>query len=252
MQGEQVGVSMGFAAPQAAEQPIQFMQFNQGYTAQYAASGAAPPSFAAAYPPPPAYGGGGFAGAGFASGGSPFVGAGVARFEDEPPLLEELGIDIPLILRKTRSVLNPVRSNATLLDDGDLGGPLVFCFMLGAVQLLMGKVNFGYILGWSVVFMLLIHYVTSLIVPPGEGVEFHRSASLLGYSLIPVVLLSVVAVVLQRGPALYSLAAVAVLWATTSASGLMVHAMPALREQRLLVAYPCFLAYSMYAVLALY
>ena len=133
--------------------PIQFMNFNQGYTANYGNAGFA------AYPPPPATGsqggGGGFAGSTFPP---PFVASGAHRFDDEPPLLEgapsnnvvavmlqytrsllvccgdrffgfrtmdappaELGIDIPHILRKTRSVLNPFRIEPRLMDDGDLG-----------------------------------------------------------------------------------------------------------------------------------
>lgn len=143
----------------------------------------------------------------------------------------------------------------------------------------MGKVNFGYILGWSVIFMVAIHRIVSLITPVtqvragrcfclsepscllvplasraahlstsapqglpapapvrvlcaglsppsaracggcgelcvgcrrdishprvrsrvrGQGMEFYRCASLLGYCLLPIVLVSAVAVVLSR------------------------------------------------------
>ena len=48
----------------------------------------------------------------------------------------ELGIDLPHILRKTRSMLRPFRADPSLCDDGDLSGPLLFAFALGSCQLL--------------------------------------------------------------------------------------------------------------------
>ncbi|KAI5081856.1 hypothetical protein GOP47_0001599 [Adiantum capillus-veneris] len=50
----------------------------------------------------------------------PFMTAG--SFEDEPPLLEELGINTPVILRKTLNLLNPMIVNADLHEDADLAG----------------------------------------------------------------------------------------------------------------------------------
>ena len=82
--------------------------------------------------------------------------------------------------------------------------------------------------------------------------EFHRVASLLGYSLLPVVIMSATAVLLPRGPFVYALAAVSVLWATMTASALLCASHQALDGQRLLIAYPCLLAYSMFAILTLY
>lgn len=49
----------------------------------------------------------------------------------------ELGIDIPHILRKTRSMLRPFRTDPSLCDDGDLMGPLIFALLLGSAQLLV-------------------------------------------------------------------------------------------------------------------
>ena len=82
--------------------PIQFMNFNQGYTANYGNAGFA------AYPPPPATGsqggGGGFAGSTFPP---PFVASGAHRFDDEPPLLEGAPSNnvVAVMLQYTRSLL---------------------------------------------------------------------------------------------------------------------------------------------------
>ena len=54
-------------------------------------------------------------------------------FEDEPPLLEELGINPDHILQKTLTVLNPMRStDASIAGDSDLAGPIVFAVAFGS------------------------------------------------------------------------------------------------------------------------
>jgi protein YIPF5/7 len=85
-------------------------------------------------------------------------------YENEPPLLEELGINFDHIWAKTQAVLIPTRVscfyfflnlllfilnfcslvqqiNAHILDDSDLAGPLCFCLLLGSCLLLSGKVR---------------------------------------------------------------------------------------------------------------
>jgi hypothetical protein len=48
------------------------------------------------------------------------------------------------------------------------------------------------------------------------------------------------------------LCAIAVFWCTHAATKTLVAAMPSLQEQRLLVAFPCLLMFSMYALLTIY
>ena len=83
------------------------------------------------------------------------------------------------------------------------------------------------------------------------GVNFIRTASVLGYCLLPLVLISAVGVILSleylsplfsinlMGSEIlgYSLAAVAISWCTYSASAIFV-AVLQLTEMRALVAYP--------------
>eukprot|EP00877_Chromochloris_zofingiensis_P010383 jgi/Chrzof1/5599/Cz16g08200.t1 len=57
-------------------------------------------------------------------------------FEDEPPLLEELGIDVGSILTKTKAILlHQMKSQS--LDDLDMGGALIFVLLLGGLHLLV-------------------------------------------------------------------------------------------------------------------
>ena len=59
------------------------------------------------------------------------------NFEDEPPLLEELGINFDHIRQKTLAVLNPLgKADAGVISDQDLAGPLVFCLLFGSALLL--------------------------------------------------------------------------------------------------------------------
>lgn len=59
-------------------------------------------------------------------------------FDDEPPLLEELGINFDHIYRKTLAVLNPFTvTDAKIINETDLAGPLCFCLALGATLLLV-------------------------------------------------------------------------------------------------------------------
>ena len=68
-----------------------------------------------------------------------FADSGYAgSFDDEPPLLEELGINFDHIYQKTIAVLNPFTiTDANIINETDLAGPLCFCLALGATLLLV-------------------------------------------------------------------------------------------------------------------
>ncbi|KFP98666.1 Protein YIPF7, partial [Haliaeetus albicilla] len=60
-------------------------------------------------------------------------------FDEEPPLLEELGINFEHIWQKTLTVLNPLKpADGSIMNETDLTGPMVFCLALGATLLLVG------------------------------------------------------------------------------------------------------------------
>jgi hypothetical protein len=76
------------------------------------------------------------------------TGADQVDYDNEPPLLEELGINFEHIFRKTKCVLNPfAKPHESIIHDEDLAGPLVFCVAYGFSLLLLGKIQFGYIYG---------------------------------------------------------------------------------------------------------
>lgn len=172
-------------------------------------------------------------------------------FEDEPPLLEELGINFDHIMQKTLAVLNPLRdADAVILQESDLAGPLVFCLTFGSFLLLSGKVHFGYIYGIGVMGCLAMYLL--LNVMSGSGISIGCTISVLGYCLLPMVVLSGVSIILSlKGSLGTGLAVFIVLWCALSASKLFVTAL-AMDHQQPLVAYPCALLYGVFALLTIF
>ncbi|XP_077983780.1 protein YIPF5-like [Glandiceps talaboti] len=172
-------------------------------------------------------------------------------FEDEPPLLEELGINFEHIYQKTLSVMNPFRdTDPAAIHDCDLAGPLVFAIMFGASLLLAGKVHFGYIYGIGGVGCLAMWMLLNMMSL--TGVSLSCIISVLGYCLLPMVFLSTFAILFSLQGLMGNVVAMAaILWCSLSASKLFVTAL-AMDAQQLLVAYPCALLYGVFALLTVF
>ncbi|KAK6049707.1 hypothetical protein COOONC_12789 [Cooperia oncophora] len=92
----------------------------------------------------------------------------------------------------------------------------------------------------------------SEVISAEKTISFTCTASVLGYCLLPMALLSLVTAVLSfKGAFGYSMSALAVIWCSSSSSKLFVIALH-MNQQRLLVAYPCVLLYSVFALLAIF
>ncbi|XP_041444618.1 protein YIPF7 isoform X1 [Xenopus laevis] len=172
-------------------------------------------------------------------------------FEDEPPLLEELGINFDHIWQKTLTVLNPWKpADGSILNETDLTGPLIFCFALGSMLLLAGKIHFGYVYTMSILGCLGIHALLNLMSI--TGVSYGCVASVLGYCLLPMVILSSCAVLFSLQGTIGTVLAAAVIgWCSFSASKMFISTL-AMDGQQLLVAYPCALLYGLFALLTVF
>ncbi|KAG5188121.1 YIPF5-like protein [Tribonema minus] len=218
------------------------------------------------FTPPPS--GGGYSGAGsYASdpiglthgygigqpvgavGGGAYPGAG--QFDNEPPLLEELGINFEHIWAKTRAVLVPTRRiESAYLDETDLAGPLVFALVFGTCLLLAGKLHFGYIYGFGAFGCGALSLVLNLM--GDRPIDAWRTTSVLGYCLLPVVLLSAVGIALDlSGRVGLALAGAAVAWSCTAATKLFEQYLD-MRHQRWLIAYPIGLLYCCFVLMAIF
>merc|ERR1712192_350252 len=156
---------------------------------------------------------------------------GSPEWEDEPPLLEELGIHPDHILQKTLNVLNPMMTTeAAIAGDSDLAGPIVFALAFGSFIMFSGKLYFNYI----------------------YGISFVCVVSVIGYCLLPLVGLSGISVLFSLSGLIGNLVAgMAICWCTVSASKLFVTALE-MKQQQLLVAYPCFLLYGVFALITMF
>ncbi|KAI0129655.1 putative Golgi membrane protein [Xylariales sp. AK1849] len=208
-------------------------------------------------------------------------------YDNEPPLLEELGVNFNHIQKKTLAVLNPIaRIDQHLMDDSDLAGPILFFFLFGFFLLFSGKVHFGYIYGLALIGVPTLHTILSLMSPDGSEspgpshaapqysapsypgdtsasggdgkghlsstLTFARSASVMGYCLLPLVMTSLVGIVMPMDtPIGYILTSAAIVWCTTSASG-MFCAVGRMRSMRALVAYPLALFYVGFGIMGIF
>jgi len=194
--------------------------------------------------------------------------------ENEPPLLEELGIDIPLIIKKTKQVVFPSHlfslkvcrrqspeteaAQTAPVDDAsdpmssDLAGPLVFCLVLGVLLLFTGKVHFGYIYGFGLTGCVLMYIILNLLSHSSQSVSFDRTMHIFGYCLPPVLLLSFVSIFADlRGPLGHAFSALMIFWSTVIATSYIERILD-MRQQRYLVAYPVALFYACFAMLAVF
>jgi hypothetical protein len=85
-------------------------------------------------------------------------------FSDEPPLLEELGVDMRRILSKTLAVVNPFKKIDTAVmtaQDSDLAGPVIFAITLGALLMFQGTRVLCFL--FNICFSFLLTYPIFLI-----------------------------------------------------------------------------------------
>jgi hypothetical protein len=184
-------------------------------------------------------------------------------FANEPPLLEELGINISHITTKSLAVLLPmsrryaksseILNPHTIEESPDLAGPLAFAILLGSELLLAGKIHFAYIYSLSLfccVSMTLLLYLLS----PNQSISIWTVISVLGYCLLPVNLVAAVNVFIRISSMKrvgLVLAAMTILWCSVSATRLFETGCN-LREQRWLVGYPCVLLYSCFLMITIF
>ncbi|XP_052186362.1 uncharacterized protein LOC127797474 [Diospyros lotus] len=174
-------------------------------------------------------------------------------FEDEPPLLEELGINTRQIWSKTVSILNPFRVNSQLHEDGDLSGPFLFLMSFGLFQLLAGKLHFGIVLGWVTMASLFLYVVFNMLAGRNGNLDMYRCFSLIGYCMLPMVILSATALFLpQGGVVIFAMAGLFVIWSTRICARLLVELASYGDEHRGLIAYACFLIYTLFSLLVIF
>jgi hypothetical protein len=178
------------------------------------------------------------------------------------------------------AVLNPFRHiDQHIMDDSDLAGPILFFLLFGTFLLFSGKVHFGYIYGLALLGSTSLHMILSLMSPTespssesyhpqyndpssqpqnqqgghfSATLTFPRSASVLGYCLLPLVATSLFGIVMPMDTPLgIVLTTGAIMWCTYSASG-MFCVVGRMKGMRALVAYPLALFYVGFGIMGIF
>lgn len=189
------------------------------------------------------------------------LGAGYdpSEFEHEPPLLEELGINVEHILGKMRSVALPLQRfggnmDATVIQDADLAGPIALALLLGGELMFSGKLQFGYIYGFGLFGCFSMTLVLNFM-SPNDAISFWTVTSILGYSLLPVNILAAVKLLVVNLGNLTNIGLIlgilTVLWCTVSSTRLMEQGC-GMRNQRYLIAYPIGLLYTAFVMITIF
>lgn len=166
-------------------------------------------------------------------------------------------------------------SSVNILNDADLAGPIIFVLLYGINLLLAGKIHFGYIYGCGLFGTLSLYSLFKLMsnndVPASQkaaiaagtpqqqdaanktqDLDYIRTTSVLGYCLLPLVILSSLGIVVTLDNFWgYLLSLLCTVWSTFSASGIFVLVLN-LSNSRFLIAYPLLLFYSIFALMAIF
>jgi hypothetical protein len=189
-----------------------------------------------------------------------YAGQNIADEFDEPPLLDELEIYPSRIFEKSLAVLNPFHAQSMvdnpeyLFKETDLAGPICFCLGLAACLFLSGsKAQFGYIYGLSIISVVVMYVLISLMCNTTENyVTLTAVASILGYSILPIVWLSIIGIFATLNSAFGMVLAGAAIFLSTMSSSRIFCLMTGDVNQRYLIAYPCALVYIIFTLLVLF
>ena len=171
--------------------------------------------------------------------------------EEELPLLEELGINPQNIKNKIIGVITLKRIDKKFLEDSDMAGPLLIFLLFAFSLVLQYKINFGYIYGISL-FGSIVLFVLLNLMSKNNGIILYNTISVLGYCLIPIVLLSFLAVFLDMKNILGGvLSIVAIVLSSLNASRFFEIGLE-MYSQRWLIFYPVALFYTCFVLVTIY
>jgi len=163
--------------------------------------------------------------------------------EHKKPLLEELDIDVKDIVYKLRCVMFPMPqlgfNRQIVRENPDFWGPLIVVLLYSLVSL-YGQFR---VVSWIITIWICGSMLVFLLARVlGGEVNYSQCLGVIGYSLLPLVLIALVL------PALHNLhyvellfKLIGVVWATYSAGSLLCG--QELQQKKVLLLYPILLLY---------
>jgi len=171
--------------------------------------------------------------------------------DNEPPLLEDLGVDINLIKQRTLAVLKFKELDEKFAADADMSGPLLIALAFGSLLLMNRKIHFGYIYGFGVIGTICIYMIMNLLSQHAKA-KLYNTMSILGYCLIPITILSAINVILDLVTWYgFVLCLGTIVWSTIAATRFF-KVLLNLDQQKYLVGYPIFLFYLVFVLITIF
>lgn len=171
---------------------------------------------------------------------------------NDPPLLEELGISLPLIKTESQLPLRVFRpSTIPACSTSDLTGPVLILVLFTALLVLHGKLHFGYIYLISLTSAFFIYVLLTLIATKETSII--TCCSVLGYSLGPVLLYSLMHIAL-RWTSIYVRVAAGLgmaFWSACTASIVFCRHLE-LANKTYVVGFPLLLTYVCFVLMVLF
>jgi len=170
---------------------------------------------------------------------------------DDPPLLEELGIDPHAIIERMKGIAFFKKLSHDVAHAPDMWGPILIIICLAGCFTLGGKLLLGPIYGMCVTGFGGLYLLINAMANEGT-ISLAHAVSILGYGLMPVVGLAVIAILMPLKNTLGTvISLVVIVWCTATTSRFF-EASASMHEQRWLVAYPISLVYSCFVILTVF
>ena len=172
---------------------------------------------------------------------------------EEPPLLEDVGVDPELIADKIISIIKLETPTQRYIEESDLFGPSMIAFLLGLLLMLSGKMHFGDIYALFVLGNILI-FVLFNLMSSNEIISLYAIMSTLGYCLFPMLLVGLVGIFMKLQNSLGILLSLGLSgWCAYSASAYIEILIKANENDRkMLIGYPLYLYYASFAMITIF
>lgn len=155
-------------------------------------------------------------------------------------------------MRKIFSVISLRKINKEVVDDADLAGPLLTAIIFGTILLLRGKVQFGYIYGFGLTGCLGIFCLLKAMVNREKSLDLYTIMSVLGYCLLPFNILAAVTLFLPVFNMMGAILSLLIICWSTYMATQFIDVMLSMTNKRMIIAYPIFLFYMCFLLLAIF
>ena len=135
----------------------------------------------------------------------------------------------------------------------DMAGPILVAVLFSLCLLGRGRMMAGSIYGFGLPGCFGIYLIINLLSKRGQYVELYSCFSILGYGLLPFVILAFIAVFYDLGlnQIGWALSAITIAWSTITATRFFEHGLE-MEDKKWLIAYPIVLFYSVFALLTVF